>query len=261
MRSSTPCGIRALALAGAAALVLVVSGASQAAPLKWSGTLQVHLDTMTAAGLGSGYAEVNGSGGGTHLNTLAVGPHPAVGTGGFATAISAGQPGSGVTKVSATLTGPTGTFAGGGAGALAGTATFAGAIGIKRMGQLTVTVPVTGVVGGSGTAMGSNGTTALTFAGTGWTTGVATAMSGGATVSRSGFASGPLSNTSSTATTSGRVKLVTPVQVTSNVPSPATPLALFVEMELHFVPEPGMLMMLGSGVLGLLLLGGSRIRR
>ena len=77
-----------------------------------------------------------------------------------------------------------------------------------------------------------------------------------------GFVHGPASNTSSTAKVSGVVQLVTPVQVlTKGIAGNTTKLSLFTSIALHFVPEPGLMLLLGSGVVGLALLGRSRMRK
>ena len=76
-----------------------------------------------------------------------------------------------------------------------------------------------------------------------------------------GWAHAPVSTTSSTAQPSGVVQLVTPGQITSNIPLGSNDkLSAMVIMVLHFVPEPGLLLLLGSGVVGLGLLGWRRRR-
>jgi hypothetical protein len=77
-----------------------------------------------------------------------------------------------------------------------------------------------------------------------------------------GFVHGPASNTSSTAKASGVVQLITPIQVlTKGIAGNSTKIALFTSIALHFVPEPGLMLLLGSGVVGLALLGRSRMRK
>jgi hypothetical protein len=80
-------------------------------------------------------------------------------------------------------------------------------------------------------------------------------------VTRMGFAHGPASATTSTAQPGGVVQLVTPSQVRTNLAlGSEREIAVLGELLVHFVPEPGLLVLLASGVAGLLLLGRSRIR-
>jgi hypothetical protein len=80
-------------------------------------------------------------------------------------------------------------------------------------------------------------------------------------VTRMGFAHGPASGTTSTAQPSGVVQLVTPNQVRTNLSlGSSEKVAILGELLVRFIPEPGLLVLLGSGVAGLLLLGRNRIR-
>ena len=86
--------------------------------------------------------------------------------------------------------------------------------------------------------------------------------SGFKNVTITGFVHGPASNTSSTALASGVVQLISPIQVlTIGVPGQNEKLALFGTIRIHFVPEPGLVLLLGSGVVGLALLGRSRMKK
>jgi len=73
----------------------------------------------------------------------------------------------------------------------------------------------------------------------------------------SGSAHGPYSFTGSTALMGGQLSLVTPMLIMSNELD-VDPMA-FARLTLRFVPEPGLLLLLASGVVGLWIL--SRIRR
>jgi hypothetical protein len=76
-----------------------------------------------------------------------------------------------------------------------------------------------------------------------------------------GWAHAPASTTSSTAQPSGVVQLVTPGQITSNIPLGSNDkLAGIVVSVMHFVPEPGLFLLLASGVVGLGLIGRNRMR-
>jgi hypothetical protein len=76
-----------------------------------------------------------------------------------------------------------------------------------------------------------------------------------------GFVHGPASGTSSTAAISGVLQVITPVFIRTSLGAPDTFMAVWVEVQLHFIPEPGLLLLLGSGIAGLLMLGRNRIRR
>ncbi len=77
-----------------------------------------------------------------------------------------------------------------------------------------------------------------------------------------GFLHGPESNTSSTAKISGVIQLITPIQVvTSGISGESDKLSLFTTLTIHFVPEPGVMLLLGSGVVGLVMLGQRRMRK
>jgi hypothetical protein len=75
-----------------------------------------------------------------------------------------------------------------------------------------------------------------------------------------GWAHGPASGTTSTAQPSGMLQLVTPAQMSTNLPlgsNEKTAVAgIFV---LRFIPEPGLLLLLASGVAGMAMLGRGRM--
>jgi hypothetical protein len=78
----------------------------------------------------------------------------------------------------------------------------------------------------------------------------------------SGFQHGPASATSSsTAQNSGVIQLVTPVITNTSLGPPNNFLAVFGILRLHLVPEPGMLLLIGSGIAGLVVLGRHRMRK
>jgi hypothetical protein len=81
-------------------------------------------------------------------------------------------------------------------------------------------------------------------------------------VKLTGFAHGPVSSTSTTGSINGVVQLVTPSQVATNLPLGSNKLiAAGQTLMIRFIPEPGLLLLLGSGVAGLALLGRSRLRK
>ncbi len=80
-------------------------------------------------------------------------------------------------------------------------------------------------------------------------------------VTRMGFAHGPGSGTTSTAQPSGVLQIVTPNQVRTNLTlGSSVKVGILGELLVHFIPEPGLLVLLGSGIAGLLLLGHRRVR-
>ena len=89
----------------------------------------------------------------------------------------------------------------------------------------------------------------VTVIGAPWTTGTAAV----GTVTVMGGVS-PLSNTGAP---SGLVTLVTPIFISTNIPASAV-VPGFGILTLHFVPEPGTLLLLASGVAGLVAFGRSR---
>jgi len=77
-----------------------------------------------------------------------------------------------------------------------------------------------------------------------------------------GWAHAPASTTTSTAQPSGVIQLVTPNQVVTNLPlGSSVKMGSFVITVIHFIPEPGLLLLLGAGVAGLAVLGRSRMRK
>jgi hypothetical protein len=77
-----------------------------------------------------------------------------------------------------------------------------------------------------------------------------------------GWAHAPVSTTTSTAQPSGMVQLVTPNQVVTNLPfGSQQKMGSFVIAVIRLIPEPGPLLLLGSGVAGLALLGRRRMRQ
>lgn len=77
-----------------------------------------------------------------------------------------------------------------------------------------------------------------------------------------GFAHDPSSSTTSTAQPSGVVQLVTPAQVKTNLPlGSSKALGILATLRIHFIPEPGLLLLIGSGVMGLAIVGRKRMRK
>jgi hypothetical protein len=82
------------------------------------------------------------------------------------------------------------------------------------------------------------------------------------TVVHGGFIHQAASGTGGTAVTSGVVQLITPMQVTTIGFGDNNELqSLFTTFRIHFIPEPGFLLLLGAGVVGLSILGRNRLLR
>jgi hypothetical protein len=80
-------------------------------------------------------------------------------------------------------------------------------------------------------------------------------------VTAMGFAHGPSSGTTDTAQPSGVLQIVTPSQIRTNLQLGSNvKLAVITQLLVHFIPEPGMLLLIGSGVVGLAVLGRNRMK-
>lgn len=272
-------------------LALGLAGAASAAVLNWSGTLVVDMvDFGKGTATGGGVATINGSSGGVpaHLSTLRL-------------AASRGQvKGSSINYVTDPDTSANGVAAVAFEGMQGGTGTFFSISGAaSSSGQAGGgTMPVYGVAkvcllstactqylsvpftGGGGThglgiggmvTLGGYGGIRMSLYHAPWTVKTITVVdqistTGGerifTDVVAKGWAHGPVSNTTSTAQPSGMVQLVTPNQATTNLPLGSNDkIGSTVVLVMKFIPEPGLLILLGAGVAGLAVLGRARMRR
>jgi hypothetical protein len=246
-------------IALAVGLVSFAATGAGAASLPFTGTLSIRFATvdLSASIAGSGTAVANGSGGGAHLDSLALAggefdgsplvpvTDPAVfpiyglvfdasNAAGAFTAISGGPPGGGVMPL----------------GGSAKVCLF----GFCESAVANMIVPLEVV--GAGGFEHVTGSVNMTVIGAPWTVGTANA----GTISGMGFAHGPATLTSSTAQASGALQLVTPIQIYTNISAmPAT--YAIATLTLHFVPEPGTIVLLGAGIVSLAASGRRRLAR
>lgn len=255
-----------------ACLVIGVAGSADAATLDFTGTLQINpFGWRDLAGKpvylavpGAGSAQVTDDGN-LHLLSLTL---PG-GSFGPSTVIQNVAP-TAVTLISSlrftlaqnlsgSFTGISGGPPGGGPMGLSGTAKMC--FWFDSLCSINVPLPLTPTSGGAGFGLGgtriATGTVNVTLQNAPWTIGqpvMTIHYPNSTTVTPTlpgGFAHGPASLTSSTAQRSGVVQLVTASKVYTSLTSvfPETPLTGI--LTLHFVPEPGTLLLAGLGVAGI----------
>ena len=282
-------------------LVFGMAGTASAAVMNFSGTAEISLGDFPAGVLtGGGVATINGSSGivGDHLNTLRLAASRGQIQGTFTSIVT--DPDTLANGVAALIYdqvgGLTGTWAGISGGAAS---TMTGNVGILPQGGIvkvcilsTVctqflplvlnqpTITVNGAVGTGTRGVGVGGL--ITAGGYGgirislqaapWTIKTATVIDQvedykGAprymsTWIAKGWAHAPGSTTSSTAQESGVIQLITPSQVVTNLPlGSSDKMGSFVITVIHFIPEPGLLLLIGSGVAGLAFLGRRKLMK
>jgi len=251
------------------AVLALGAGDARAGPLPFTGTLTFRIATLPGVvGAGAGIASVNGSAGGGHLSTLALG-------GGSFGPITTSIPApptinsvifTGIDNLTGTFTGISGGPPGGGSMGILGVAKIC--LVFAPCAYAAVSVPLTPTLGGAGFGIGGTqtvpGAVALTMLHAPWTVGqpVMTIHTANSTISvptlPGGFAHGPASLTSSTAQRSGVLQLVTVSKTYTSLTGafPEMPVVGF--LDLHFVPEPGTALLLGLGVVGLAAVGRRR---
>jgi hypothetical protein len=259
--------------------ILAVGVADQAGAktLDWHGTLRLDLGALrTWVAEGSGVATVNNTSGSTHLKTLR---------------LAGGITGSSTIPVTDPET--TGTIPSIIITATLGTNTLTGISGAPPLGQRKLAVggftrvclfvpgcssnlPMNNTTNNGNTGVGVGGLLTLgQFGGIRisvengpWTltpvSGINQTVKGGfVTYTQTGWVHGAASaSNSTTADDSGVIQLLAPQQVsTTGITGNSGKLTLFSALTLHFIPEPGLLLLIGSGVVGLGLLGRSRIKQ
>jgi hypothetical protein len=223
-------------LAGAFALGWATPAA--AAPLAFTGSLAILVGPFGVGVPGAGFAEVDGHG---HLGQLGV-PASSFQVQGLVVPITTTQAAP-ISGLQITAANQSGVFdnPGGGTMPLLGSAKVC-LYGACSAAVANLTVPLDVV--GRAASVTVTGPVSLTVVGAPWTIG--TAQVGSETAM--GFAYGPGSQTSSTARASGAIQLVTPIAISTNLPSDFAQVAAFAVMTLHFVPEPTTLVLLGAGI-------------
>jgi len=283
-----------LSIALGVALVVGVAGPSRAAPLNWEGTLTTSVGELPTLDItGGGVATLNGSSGPipAHLDTLRVEASrggisgtdtvvitdPEVAGNGLAAIILEGalrtgtlSPISGAVASTGGLGLTQSTLPVGGLAKLCLLSTVCTDFIPLILTQPTIMGGVEGL-GVGGLIAGGAYVIRISLEGAPWTVKTATAIdqtddnTGAAAfhnVTRMGFAHGPVSGTTSTAQPSGVLQLVTPSQVRTNLAGGSqAKVAVFTELLIHFIPEPSLVLLLGSGVAGLALIGRSRMRK
>ncbi len=256
----------------ALASVLVLGAAeARAAALGFTGQLVLGIGNFPAVtAVGSGTASVTADGG-FHLLSLGV-------PGGTFGPITASLPATADATVQSVrftaaqnlagnFTNLSGGPPGGGPMGLAGLARLCLVFDPTCSGIFVPPLPLTPMAGvgfGVGGTQLVSGAVELTLQHAPWSVGspFVTIHNPGSTVSTPtvpiGFAHGPASGTSSTAQLSGTLRLVTVTRVLTSLTGTLPELPVFGRLTLHFVPEPGTLLLLGSAALGAALLGRGR---
>jgi hypothetical protein len=266
---------RSIVLLGALVLILV-AGQAGAKTLDWHGTLDLDLGPLkTFRTRGSGVATVNNSSGGNHLDIMR---------------LAGGITGSGTIPVTDPNT--TATIQSIRISATLGTGTLSGISGAPPLNP-PAKLPVPGftriclLTTGCGTSLVLNNTTNNGNTGIGvgglltigrfgsvrfsivnvpWTLATVSGISqtnlgNFKIVSDVGWVHGAASSNSSTAAPSGAIQLIAPQQVsTTGISGNSSELTLFARLTLHFIPEPGLLLLLGANLAALVAIGRKRMK-
>jgi hypothetical protein len=251
------------------AAALLIGSAAGAATLSYTGQIYVGLGTMPGLAVpGAGTSVVNGSATGSQLSSFTM-PSGVFG------------PVTTVVSMTAVPTIPSIRFTGvANLGGSFGPALWAGppaggAMGLSGLVKIcvlfpgcivSVPVPLTPTGGGAGLGIGGTATQAgfvnLTLQHAPWTLGTPalTIHNPGSSVTTPSLPGGFVSPASGGAAPGGTVQLVTVTKVFTSLAGSFPELPVFVVLTLNFAPEPGTLLLLGSGVVGLAIIGRRRSR-
>jgi hypothetical protein len=247
--------------------VLLLAGSVNAATLAYYGTLSFGLATLPGASATTG-PWASGITAGGHISTISFGAGQ---IGPIQTSLPVTSSGtvqsvrlSGVANLSGVMTGISGAPPGGGPMGLAGLAKIC-LFSAAACPGANVPVPLTPTVAG-GLGVGGvqfiPGAVALTMVHMPWTVGTVamTIHTPQSTVTTPTLPAGIAAPPSGTATPSGVLQLVTISKVYTSLAGAFPELPVYAVLTLHFVPEPGTLLLLGSGVAGLAIIGRKRRR-
>jgi hypothetical protein len=257
----------------AALLAFGVAGSSGAVTLPYSGTLTFQLSALPGLdAVGSGALLVNGTATGSHLSSLVIG---AVNLGPVTASLPVTSSSTINSVIFTGMANAAGSFTsvgglGGGFGGpmgLSGTAKIC--LKFAACAYANVTVPLTPNTAGAGFGVGGTqsvpGAVAVTMQHDPWTVGplTITIHTPNSTVQvpnlPSGFAHAPATGSlSSAALPSGVIQLVTVSKTYTSLTGAFPELPLIGILQIHLVPEPGTLLLLASGVVGLTVFGRRR---
>jgi len=274
------------------AFLLGLPGLAGAAPLNWSGTSTTYLgDFPTVNFFGGGVATINNSGGGIggHLQTLRMaGSRGGIGTELFTLFVT--DPDTVGNSIAALRfenvgsgTGTMKPISGAAASTTVLTQSTLPIPGVVRIcllstdcsSSLDLILTENGTRGvgiGGLLTIGGDSPIRISVEGAPWTIKTATAQDQITTTGKAnqttipftlkGFAHDPNSGTTSTAQPSGVVQLVTANQTQTNLPfGSSIKLGGGTVLRIHFIPEPGLMLLVGTGVAGLVLVGRRRLRK